>query len=298
MPGKTEIGWTDASWNPTTGCTHVSPGCEHCYAEALSTRFRSTEHPWTKPFERQNVKLHPDRLRLPLTWKEPRRIFVDSMSDLFHELVPGDYIAQVFAVMAAAKGHTFQVLTKRPERMQRLLSDPRWSEWVEDGAEALAGEFGWCHLNLPEPLRWPLTNVWLGTSVEDQRRAEERIPHLLATPAAIRFLSCEPLLGPITFSYPEQRSGRSGIVDALEGFWTQSGPIPWMNPMYRIDWIITGGESGPHYRRADPEWFRSIRDQCLAADVAYFHKQDSGPRPGQNRELDGRTWEQFPEVRR
>jgi protein gp37 len=243
------IHWTDATWNPVTGCSRVSPGCEHCYAEALSLRYGWSRLPWTAPHAAENVVLHPERLGLPLRWRQPRRVFVNSMSDLFHERVPEAFIEEVFRVMAAAGWHTFQVLTKRPARMHAVVASDTF-------ASAVGGAHG-----------WPLPNVWLGTSVEDQRRADERVPLLARTPAAVRFLSCEPLLGPLDLA-------------------------PWLD---RLGWVIVGGESGPRHRPMDPDWARALRDQCAAAGVPFFFKQGAGPRPGMHRELDGRLWEQFPE---
>ena len=230
----TKIEWTDESWNPVTGCTKVSAGCQNCYAERMAKRLRGRfGYPDDDPFR---VTLHPDRLEQPLRWRKPRRVFVCSMGDLFHEDVPDEFIDQVFAVMALAKEHTFQVLTKRPERMKSYLSDratyQRVRKETEEGdvcglyLDSLCGwEFRQAQnqwwTNLP-PDRWPLPNVWLGTSVEDQATADERIPQLLECPAAVRFVSCEPLLSSVDLtrwleaSYNpqyggEQTSGRVGL---------------------------------------------------------------------------------------
>jgi len=253
MSGKTSIHWTNDTWNPVTGCTRVSAGCDHCYAFAQHDmrhvawkrgRFPTAPAQYHLPFSR--VQLLEYRLYgkdSPLRWRKPRRVFVNSMSDLFQDAVPDSYIAQVFAVMQHAERHTFQVLTKRPERMARLCRDLL-------------------------PL---LPNVWLGTSVEHQAAADERIPLLLQTPAVVRFLSCEPLLT---------------AVD-LSAYLTTDG-------MHRLDWIIVGGESGPHHRPMQLDWARSIREQCHAAGFAFFFKQSSGAKPGMERELDGRLWEDYP----
>lgn len=276
MPGTTNIEWADAVWNPTTGCSKVSDGCRHCYAEAVSLRFRHTTKPWTHPHAAENVRLHPERLPIPLTWRTPRRVFVDSMSDLFHPLVPDDFIAQVFAVMSAAPRHTFLILTKRPARMAALMAD---------GAAAVAGADG----TWPG---WPLPNVWLGTSVEDQRAADERIPPLLAAPAALRFLSCEPLLSAVDLD------GHIGPCPCCGGAGCRPG---WGVGRHcrgcGVGWVITGGESGPRHRPFEPSWAAAIRDQCLDAGVPFFFKQHGGrtPKAG-GRLLDGRTWDQFPEV--
>lgn len=234
MADHSGIEWTDATWNPVTGCTKVSPGCAHCYAERLALRLRAMGNPRYR--DGFAVTLHPDQLTLPLRWRGPRRIFVNSMSDLFHEAVPEDYIRRVFDVMVEGRRHVFQVLTKRSERLA-----------------ALAGRLPW-----PE-------NVWQGVSVESARYTW-RIDHLRNVPASVRFLSVEPLIGPI----PTLR---------LDG----------------IDWVIVGGESGGGRRPIDPAWVRAIRDQCLEAGVPFFFKQWGGrtPKAG-GRLLDGRTWDQVP----
>jgi protein gp37 len=288
MGETTNISWASATWNSVTGCSVVSPGCVHCYAEALSLRMGWSTKPWTAQNARENVMLHPDRLLLPIKWQQPKRIFVNSMSDVFHEEIPDSFIYKMFAVMALAPRHQFLILTKRPKRMYEWVSN--WfDEHIYDAAWALAPKAvgsadrdrrGW-------EKQWPLPNVWLGVSVEDQRRAEERIPHLLNTPAAVRFLSCEPLLGPLTFG---QWQPEGIYVDWLRGFKGSDPPIP------GLDWVIDGGESGNGFRPANVDWFREIRDQCVAAGVAYFHKQGSAQRPGQYVELDGTTWHQYPAV--
>lgn len=250
MSDKSPIEWTDASWNPVTGCSKVSPGCANCYAEALTMRYADSwkvpRLPWTPANAAENVRLHPERLGLPHTWKAPRRVFVNSMSDLFHELVPDDYVMKVFEIMAATPRHTYQVLTKRPERLTPFVCkqafDPITS-WLD----------------------WPLPNVWLGTSIENDRWTV-RADHLRTAPAAVRFLSCEPLLG----------------------------PLPSLD-LTGIDWVIVGGESGPGHRPMDPDWVRDIRDRCEATGAAFFFKQWGGATPKSGgRELDGRTWDGFP----
>ena len=282
---NTGISWTDTTWNPTTGCSHVSPGCVNCYAEQLSRRFKRTTKPWTAQNAPENVQTHADRLTEPFAWRKPRRVFVDSMSDLFHEQIPDDFIAEVFAIMGLASWHTFQVLTKRPERMAALLSSVAFRElmsyhtfsWTDiaDDAAQRAG--------LVDPLNrlttdWraqehatlPLRNVWLGVSVEDQRRAEERIPILLDTPAAVRFLSCEPLLGPLELFAFFDSPLRNESLTALG----HGSPVP------GIDWIIAGGESGPKRRTMELDWARSLMVQCASAGVPFFFKQISALRPG------------------
>jgi protein gp37 len=236
MGEKTKIEWTEATWNPVTGCSKVSPGCAHCYAEALSLRFAWSRKPWLPAHAEENVVLHEDRLEQPLRWRRPRMIFVNSMSDLFHELVPVCFIERVFDVMALAERHVFQILTKRHERMATLASQ----------------------------LAWP-PNVWMGVSIEN-RRWVERADYLRRVPAAVRFVSAEPLLGPL-----------DGID--LNG----------------IDWLIAGGESGPLHRPVRVEWLRDLRDRCGAEGVAFFFKQWGGhhPRSG-GRTLDGREWSDLP----
>jgi protein gp37 len=237
MSDHSPIEWTNATWNPVTGCSLLSPGCDHCYASRFAERFRGVRgHPYEQGFD---VKLWPERLGLPLTWRAPRRIFVNSMSDLFHESVPDAFIRSVFKIMESASWHTFQVLTKRPKRMAEMSR------------------------HLP----WP-DNVWAGTSVELDRYAWRANHYLRHVPAAVRFVSAEPLLGPLS----------SLRLDHLQ-------------------WLITGGESGPGCRPIDPGWVRELRERCRAAGVAFFHKQWGGRSPKANgRELDGRTWDEFPTV--
>ena len=259
MPTKIE--WTDETWNPVTGCTKVSEGCDHCYAETIAHRFTGTKA-YPNGFD---VTLRPERLDQPLRWKRPRKVFVSSMSDLFHKDVPDDYIARVFAVMALAPQHTFQVLTKRPGRMRSLLSSEQFESAVFLATE---GRFEGC-------FPWPLPNVWLGTSVENQKWADVRIPLLLDTPAAIRFLSCEPLLGPIDLNH--------WIGHTPECLGSDDPPwctCPWegrtREPYFykdKIHWVIVGGESGPGARPMHPDWARSLRDQCQATGVPFHFKQ-------------------------
>jgi len=247
-----KIEWTDASWNPVTGCTKVSDGCKHCYAERDWARLAA---PRAKPNiytgrDFTDVRCHPEKLDIPLHWTKPRRIFVNSMSDLFHEDVPDDFIADIFFRMSLAPRHTFQVLTKRPQRMldwttQHGLNAIRYGEAKEAQEQ---------ERNAP----WPLPNVWLIVSCEDQATADERIPLLVQTPAAIKGVSAEPLLGPISFE-----GLFANPCDARDG----------TNALEELDWVIAGGESGPRARPSHPDWFRSLRDQCQAAGVPFFFKQ-------------------------
>lgn len=323
MGDKTGIEWTDATWNPVTGCDKVSPGCDHCYAETFAERWRGTRgHYFETGFD---VQPRPDKLALPLRWTKPRKVFVNSMSDLFHDRVPDEYIARVFAVMALAEQHTFQLLTKRHGRMKSLLRGRPFQQQVWEAWSTLDTPKGCPTLEYAEYPDWPLPNVWLGVSAEDQKRADLRIPALLDTPAAVRFVSAEPLLGPIDLH--ADPIGKDSV------FW-----------IGHLDWVIVGGESGPSARPMHPDWARSLRDQCIGAGVPFLFKQwgdwvperlglhgcnapaaflstggqvrllvDGKPahapfapagdmtirRVGKKRagrELDGRTWDQYPEV--
>jgi protein gp37 len=235
MPDNSAIEWTEATWNPVTGCEEVSPGCAHCYAETFAERWRGIPgHPYEQGFA---LKLWPQRLEQPLKWSRPRMIFVNSMSDLFHKNIPYSYIEQVFEVMGQAHWHTFQILTKRHERLAELAPSLTWHP-----------------------------NVWMGVSIEN-RRFVHRADYLRQVKAAVRFISAEPLLGP------------------LEGL-----------DLTDIDWLIAGGESGHRHRRCDPAWVHDLRDRCVEEDVAFFFKQWGGHRPKSGgRLLDGRTWDEMPE---
>ena len=298
MGDRSGIEWTNATWNPTTGCTKLTQGCKHCYAKRLFPKV----YPG-RAFE--DVRTHSDRLDQPLRWRRPRLIFVNSMSDLFHELVPDAFIDQVFHVMARAHRHTFQVLTKRADRMQRYIQS------------ALEGRLLQLGDGVGMQMRAPLPNVWLGVSVEDQQNADERIPLLLGTPAAVRFLSCEPLLGAIDIDRWIWSSTKDehGVMEL--GF----------EPL--LHWVIVGGESGgKNVRTMHPDWARLLRDQCSAAGVPFFFKQwghykplfaqgdldlklrdpsrnlsikrgdfvawESVGKKKAGRILDGRTWDQLP----
>ena len=300
MSDNTGIEWTDASWNVVTGCEKVSPGCDNCYALTFAERWRGTPgHYFEHGFD---VQLRPDKLTLPLKWRKPRKVFVNSMSDLFHKDVPDEYIARVFAVMALTPQHTYQLLTKRHARMRSLLSNPDFEKQV-DRQLLTFPEFSDPKLirrswPLPKP-GWPLSNVHLGVSVEDQRWADARIPALLDTPAAVRFLSCEPLLGAVDLFGPiVPGRGRPRLTYWLTGrpgwgneYTTNTGLVmqrATVGP--RIDWVIVGGESGRGARPMDPAWAQQIVDQCKTSGVAVFVKQ-LGSRWGKQHKDIG----QFPE---
>lgn len=236
MALSSPIEWTESTWNPVTGCSKISPGCKHCYAERMAKRLQAMgQANYRNGFK---LTLQPQMLDLPLRWRTPQRIFVNSMSDLFHKEVPADYIQQVFSVMRRASWHSFQVLTKRADRLARLSAE----------------------------IDWP-SNVWMGVSVENERY-QKRMDDLRATAARTKFLSIEPLLGPLP-----------GLD--LKG----------------IDWVIVGGESGPGARPMDPGWVTEIRDQCVDAGVPFFFKQWGGVNKKRTgRELEGRTWDQMPGV--
>lgn len=271
---KTGIEWTDSTWNPTTGCTKVSAGCDHCYADFLAQgKLRTnylkrlpvlqTAEAIADPFA---LRLWPERLTQPASWKDPRRIFVNSMSDLFHHDVPDAYLRQIWEVMLRVDRHVYQVLTKRPARAAR---------WLWNNLDLLPGG------QVPH-------HIWIGTSVEDQSQ-DYRIRHLLETPHAVRFLSCEPLLGELDIRtwLPKEETVRDFANPGRTLTRRTKG----------IDWVIVGGESGNGARPMDVDWVRSLRDQCAAAGVPYFFKQVGGrtPKAG-GRYLDGRTWDEFPQT--
>lgn len=260
--GKSKIEWTDRVWNPVTGCTKISDGCKNCYAETMAKRFAG-EKGWGTKEDPFAVRLHPDRLNEPLKWKKPSKIFVCSMGDLFHEDVPFEFIDKVFAVMALSPQHTFQVLTKRPERMKGYLADEM--RQVNVASWFKGGEY-YSHEVSP----WPLPNVWLGVTAENQEQADKRIPILLQTPAAVRFVSIEPMVGGVNLKHL-----RNGDIStsALSGNQTNmSVVLPWSDTN-KLDWVIVGGESGPGARPMHPDWVRSLRDQCKAANVPFMFKQ-------------------------
>lgn len=280
MAEHTHIEWTEATWNPITGCSVTSPGCTNCYAMALAGT-RLADHPsragLTQPSKAGpvwtgEVRLNEQWLDQPLRWKRPRMIFVCAHGDLFHEAVPDEWIDRVFAVMALCPQHTFQVLTKRSARMRDYLN-ARGGHGDTPGHHIMHAMDGITRERWPQ-LSWPLSNIWLGVSVEDQARADERIPDLLATPAAVRWISAEPLLGPVDLRHlPALIAGVDRPLlrtDALHG--KHHCGAGW-SPVQRLDWVVVGGESGKGARPMHPDWARSLRDQCAAADVPFFFKQ-------------------------
>ncbi len=328
MAGDSNISWTNKTWNPIAGCSIVSPGCTNCYAMQMAHRinrmkpdpashyFGTTKVVNGNPVWTGVVNPAPDHILLaPLKWKKPARIFVNSMSDLFHEAVPDELIDKVFAVMALCPQHSFQVLTKRSRRMREYLScelflkvqnfiDNWESEdsfpFQKQGAPWLKGRFDF---GTSAPDRSWLPNVHLGVSCEDQQRADERIPDLLATPAAVRFVSAEPLLGPIDFTALVRRQDLR-MVDALQGCWAwkTDEQDAWEHggACSKLDQIIVGGESGPGHRPMQMEWAESIMRQCADAGTAFFFKQTSGPRAGMRGEASGALWsmKEFPNAAR
>ena len=273
MGDKSAIEWCDSTWNPVRGCSLVSAGCTNCYAMRQARRSsgpggayegltKMTSH---GPVWTGKIRTVPELLDQPLRWRRPRRIFVNSMSDLFHEDIPDDFIDRVFAVMALAIKHKFQVLTKRPKRMRDYISggtiDSHGVRRCYRRDSIIVDTIASDQLNerLPghglEGAPWPFPNVWLGVSVEDQETADERIPLLLQTPAAVRWISAEPLLGSIIL----------GGIGRPQSVRETPGP--------RLDWVVTGGESGPRARPSHPDWFRSLAEQCRAAGVRFFMKQ-------------------------
>lgn len=288
MGAKTGISWTDHTWNFFRGCSKVSAGCDNCYAITVAHRYDYAGGPYEGLTKMQNgrpnwtgrVMTVPAHLDDPWRWPQPSLIFTNSMADVFHPAISDDDIAAMWAVMAAVPRHRYQVLTKRPERMQDMMYSPEFHRSVRQRAE-IAINRRFHDLTRPASVKarhehqaalyaqpWPLPQVWLGVSAENQTTADQRLPILMETPAAVRFLSAEPLLGPIELTdylYPRG-----------------------------LDWVITGGESGPGYRAMDPAWARDVRDRCVAAGVAYYHKQGSGLWSGRDRALDGRVWDEFP----
>lgn len=274
MSTASKIEWTETTWNPVTGCDRISSGCDRCYALTLAKRLKAMG---SQKYQADGdprtsgpgfaVTVHQDALWEPLRWRKPRVVFVNSMSDLFHARVPGSFVASVFGVMAVTPQHTYQVLTKRPRRMRALLTSDAFRAEVDAAAiDALAAiDPRWPGVPGLDPVPWPLPNVWVGTSIENDDYTW-RADDLRQIPAAVRFLSLEPLLGPLPSL-------------SLDG----------------IHWVIAGGESGADHRKLDLAWARDIRDRCASQDIDFFFKQVGGPTPkAGGRELDGRTWDQMP----
>jgi protein gp37 len=271
----TRIEWAQKVWNPVTGCSKISPGCQNCYAERMAKRLRGRcGYPAEDPFR---VTLHPERLEEPLRWRKPRMIFVCSMGDLFHEDVPEDFIWQLIGKAYEAKHHTFLTLTKRADRMEDILTRSSW--WNNDTPQ----------------------NIWLGVTVENQEQ-DWRIKHLLNTPAAVRFVSVEPMLGPVDLTAVR-------LPDHLQPDWAYGMPYGitfdalQLNESHiydsenHLDWVICGSESGPNHRKTKIEWIRDLREQCISANVPFFLKQmEINGRMVKMPELDGKIWAQFPEV--
>lgn len=286
MSDGTSIEWTDATWNPVRGCARVSPGCVNCYAEGVAVRFSGPglayEGLATKrgvdgqPRWTGKIRLLPELLDRPLRWREPRRIFVNSMSDLFHEDVPNEFIDRVWATMLLAPRHTFQVLTKRAERMHTYLTTPGLYDRVLRAADRIRAEQPeLAGVGISDPTKHPARWIWLMVSAEDQQRAAERIYWLLKTPAAVRGVSAEPLLGRIDFTeieLPEELALSRTVPAHINALTTHDDEHFW-NSHAALDWIIVGGESGPGARPCDVVWVRSIVEQCRAAGVAAFVKQ-------------------------
>jgi protein gp37 len=273
---KTGIEWTDEVWNPIRGCSRVSPGCENCYAERFAARFSKRGLPWeglvkwgkSGPLWTGEVNLIYDKLQEPMHWSKPRRVFVNSMSDLFHDGVPDNFIRDVFGVMAMAKRHTFQILTKRSIRMEQWFGSLAAHEAAE-----FAGEAG---------VSWPLPNVWLGVSVESQDWASERLPGLINSPAEVRFVSAEPLLDELDLT---------GVEDPFEGGYSNA-------LQQGVDWVIVGCETGPRSQTRDMQecWVRDLRLQCRSNNTAFFYKQakDENGRLISLPLLDGKSWSEYP----
>jgi len=290
VSARTRIEWTDATWNPIRGCTRVSEGCRNCYAERVAARFSGYGQPYAGlavmtsagPRWTGSVVAIEEHLDDPMRWRKPRRVFVNSMSDLFHDDVPDDLLDLLFSTMSVCNIHTFQVLTKRPQRMCDYLRAPERAKRIENSSYGL-------------PTGWPIPNVWIGVSVENQPTADERIPLLFETPATVRFLSIEPMIEPTSLRW----------LCA----WPENKPHTAMNPtdntnqfdgLRRLDWIICGGESGPGARPMELDWARSLRDQCATSGTAFFMKQICD---WQGKKIPFERWpedlkvRQFPEVR-
>lgn len=287
MSDKTGIEWTNATWNPVTGCTKVSAGCKHCYAERDWARLSANQTTRYHGRKFTDVQSHSDVLALPIRWTKPRRIFVNSMSDLFHPDVPDAIIDSAFGVMWAClygrneqPGHVFQVLTKRPERMRAYLQQDRRESWAHAAIHYGGGSDpdGLYDQTMEEAKR-PHPRIWLGVSIEDQSAADERIPLLLETTAAVRWISAEPLLGAVDLANikvpPEHdKLNHSGFYPSrFNALTAEYDDKHYHQPPAAIDWVVVGGESGPKARPMHPQWARDLRDQCAAAGVPFIFKQ-------------------------
>ncbi|WP_417615386.1 DUF5131 family protein [Parasphingorhabdus sp.] len=289
------IEWTEQTWNPLAGCTIKSPGCKHCYAMKMAKRCEAmgiAKYAGTtmtvkgKAVWTGKINFDEKALLAPLARKKPTMYFVNSMSDMFHEDVPNYWIDKVFAVMALCPQHTFQVLTKRADRMREYCTnipghDDRWFAAIQSGR---SGKGAFALQDAHERLHRAgvLRNVWMGVSVEDQKRADERIPDLLATPAAVRWLSMDPLLGPVEID-PTKNEATLRVENRI----SVSTGARVRSKIENLDWIVVGGESGPGAREFDPDWARSIRDQCAAANVPFFMKQMGGANKARMPEIPG-----------
>lgn len=339
MGRNSKIQWCDDTWNPIVGCSLVSPGCTNCYAMRFARRHDLNAQKSGGAFAPQYIgttkvmngrpvwtgkvgRAPADLLTAPLRWRKPKRVFVNSMGDLFHESIPDAWIDKVFAVMVLAPQHTFQVLTKRAERMREYCSSAESLGRLLSLTNFLLQSAGNIEVKYkPDGLNGlVLPNVFLGVSAERQKEADDRIPHLLATPAALRFVSCEPLLGPIDLARYLDGHEDNGVDFSREPGSVVGACLGWTPP---LDWVIAGGESGPNARTMHPDWARSIRDQCAAADIPFFFKQwgqfawkgqidsdgkkfvfphdcegcQSLGKKRAGRLLDGREWNEFPRSR-
>lgn len=285
----TKIEWADAVFNPVTGCTKISPGCAHCYAEGIAKRF------WGER-KFSDVQFHYDRLQIPLKWRTPKRIFVNSMSDLFHKDVSDLAIRMIFETMGRAHWHTFMILTKRPERMKQVISD-----LVDEG------DFFSDHWHVPGEAKEFFPNVWLGVTAENQQTADERIPILLQTPAAVRFVSVEPMIEPVDLfggaygpNWLEGWEVRMEHDSRCDGSCSRGlCPVPVQCRTNKLGWVICGCESGPHARPMEYEWAYELLEQCRDTDTPFFYKQgpDDEGKVCKMPKLQGLVWNQIPEVK-
>ena len=324
---NTTIEWTNKTWNPITGCTPISPGCANCYARRMAKRLAGRVGYPEAPHE-FDVTLHPERLGEPLRWKKPARVFVCSMSDLFHEDVSFEFVDKIMAVIGRSQQHTFQILTKRSDRMAEYFAQDRYDNILRE-AYGLQFRVDGMGQGISNPSRFGLPNIWIGVTAENQEQADKRIPTLLQIPAVIKFVSVEPMLGPVDLRYLQPNDPPTEI-NALTG--THGVLRPHRGTCPRLNWVIVGGETGPGARPMHPDWARSLRDQCVEAGTPFFFKSygdwirsDFVPNnwsqvtfmdmEGQKRDpangfefwrigkkaagrwLDGREWNEYPEVK-